>query len=138
MVGSKGEKIIRAMKLMRKSTVKKTTGPNCGQNGSATWFCRTVFERLCSPATLFLFATLRYPHPIRSGLQALQRTNPEANHKASSEPPQKVAQRKLCAAQGFQRMQKMILNCRRKNISGGRNQVRSENLSRWIVDWHNH
>src|SRR5262249_44082166 len=87
MVGSKGERIIRAMKLMRKSTVKKTTGPNCGQKASVTCFCRTLSKR--SLATFFLFATLRYLHAIRSSLQALQRTNPEANHKASSELPQK-------------------------------------------------
>jgi len=36
-----------------------------------------------------LRATLRYHRPIKSSLQALQRTNPEANHKASSELPQK-------------------------------------------------
>src|SRR5215831_3350919 len=95
MVGSKGERIIRAMKLMRKSTVKKTTGPNCGQKASVTCFCRTLSKR--SLATFFLFATLRYLHAIRSSLQALQRTNPEANHKENCHESS-AAKAKRCAA----------------------------------------
>src|SRR5262245_27390102 len=98
MVESNGERIIRAIKLMRKSTVKKTTGPNRGKKGAVTWFSRTASKCVCSPGTFFLRATLRYPHPIRSSLQALQRTNPEANHKAISELPQKrAAKTEACA-----------------------------------------
>src|SRR5262247_3004347 len=93
------------MKLIRKSTVKKTTGPTCGQKGSVTRFCRTASQCVCSPGTFFLRVTLRYPRPIKSNLQALQRTNAEANHKASSELPQKP-RRKLSLARGFQRIQK--------------------------------
>src|SRR5262249_14348137 len=86
------------MKLTRKSTVKKTTDPNCGQKGSVTRFCRTASQCVCSPGTFFLRATLRYPRPIKSSLQALQRTNAEANHKASSELPQnRAAKAKPCA-----------------------------------------
>jgi hypothetical protein len=38
MVGSSGERIILAMKLIRKITAKKTTGPNRGQKGALSWF----------------------------------------------------------------------------------------------------
>jgi len=37
MVGSSGERMILAMKLIRKITARKTTGPNCGQKGALSW-----------------------------------------------------------------------------------------------------
>src|SRR5215475_8029090 len=113
MVESNGERIIRAIKLMRKSTVKKTTGPNCGKKSSVTRFCRTASKCVCSPGTFFLRATLRYPRPIKSSLQALHRTNPEANHKASSELPQnRAVKAKPCAR--ISKYAEIILNCVRK------------------------
>src|SRR5262245_10916303 len=119
MVESNGERIIRAIKLIKKSTVKKTTGPNCGQNASATLFCRTAFKYLCSPGTFFLRAMFRISpsHKIKS--------SSFTTHESGSQPQGKLrtatkaARRKRSLQRRSQRIQ-TILNYCRKYISGSK------------------
>src|SRR4029450_1687834 len=68
MVGSSGERMILAMKLMRKIIAKKTTGPNCGQKGAVFRVGVSLLKRSRFSAALFLPVTfdVSSAHKVKS------------------------------------------------------------------------